>query len=124
MRSSDLSTSEGKSPGNAQRRTTTYRAGRPPVDLHGKIVLLVDDGIATGSTVFAILNWLTKQNVKEIILAIPVMPASIFELMKKNVTSIVSLEVPDEFAAVGQFYKSFDQVSDEEVIKIFKEYRN
>jgi len=106
-----------------KRRLEEYR-GNSEYKITDKKIILVDDGIATGSTVFAILNWLTKQNVKEIILAIPVMPASIFELMKKNVTSIISLEVPDEFAAVGQFYKSFDQVSDEEVIKIFKEYRN
>ncbi|MCH7941164.1 MAG: phosphoribosyltransferase, partial [Thaumarchaeota archaeon] len=106
-----------------KRRLEEYR-GNSEYKITDKKIILVDDGIATGSTVFAILNWLTKQNVKEIILAIPVMPSSVFELMKKNISSIVSLEVPDEFTAVGQFYKSFDQVSDEEVIKILKKYRN
>ena len=104
-----------------KRRLEEYR-GNSEYDIESKKVILVDDGIATGSTVFAILNWLEKQNVKEIILAIPVMPASVYELMKQKVSSIVALEIPEEFAAVGQFYHKFHQVSDEEVMEIIKKF--
>lgn len=105
-----------------KRRLEQYR-GNSEYDIAGKRIILVDDGIATGSTVFAILNWLKKQDVKEIILAIPVMPTSVYELMKQKVSSIAALEIPEDFSAVGQFYKNFDQVSDEEVIEILNNYQ-
>lgn len=106
-----------------KRRLEEYR-GSSEYNIDGKTVILVDDGIATGSTVFAILNWLEKQNVKEIILAIPVMPTSIYELMKKRVSLILVLESPEDFSAVGQFYKNFDQVSDSEVMKVLEHYNS
>lgn len=106
-----------------KRRLEEYR-GSSEYNIDGKTVILVDDGIATGSTVFAILNWLEKQNVKEIILAIPVMPASIYELMKKRVSLILVLESPEDFSSVGQFYKNFDQVSDSEVMKVLEHYNS
>jgi len=106
-----------------KRRLEEYR-GNSEYDISGKSIILVDDGIATGSTVFAILNWLKKQNVKEIILAMPVMPASVYELMKKEVSSIIVLEAPEDFSAVGQFYENFDQVSDEEVTRILNNYQD
>jgi predicted phosphoribosyltransferase len=100
-----------------KRRLELYR-GNYDYNLQGKTVILVDDGIATGATVFALLNWLKKQNTKEIILAVPVMPASIYETMKRQVSQIEYIEIPVDFAAVGQFYRKFDQVSDEEIIRI------
>ena len=100
-----------------KRRLEEYR-GNSEYDLVDKNIILVDDGIATGSTIFAILKWLKKQNTRKIILAVPVMPASTFELMKNEVSSIVVLETHEDFSAVGQFYKSFDQVSDGEVMQI------
>lgn len=106
-----------------KRRLEQYR-GSSEYDVGGKNIILVDDGIATGSTVFAILNWLKKQNVNEIILAVPVMPASVYELMRQKVSSIIALETPEDFAAVGQFYKKFYQVSDDEVIEILNNYQS
>ena len=106
-----------------KRRLEQYR-GSSEYDIDGKNIILVDDGIATGSTVFAILNWLKKQNVKEIILAVPVMPASVYELMRQKVSSIIALETPEDFSAVGQFYKKFYQVSDDEVIEILNNYQS
>ena len=106
-----------------KRRLEEYRGGSE-YDVAGKSVILVDDGIATGSTVFAILNWLEKQNTKKIILAVPVMPASTYEVMKQKVTSIVVLRTPEDFAAVGQFYTSFDQVSDKEVMEVLEKYKS
>jgi predicted phosphoribosyltransferase len=106
-----------------KRRLEEYR-GTSEYNIGGKSIILVDDGIATGSTVFAILNWLKKQNVKEIILAIPVMPKSVYELIGGKVSSVIVLEAPEDFSAVGQFYTNFDQVSDEEVTRILNNYQD
>lgn len=106
-----------------KRRLEQYR-GSSEYNINGKKIILVDDGIATGSTVFAILNWLKKQDIKEIILAIPVMPATVYELMKQKVSSIITLETPEDFSAVGQFYKKFYQVSDDEVMEILNNYQS
>jgi putative phosphoribosyl transferase len=92
--------------------------------IEGKTVILVDDGIATGATVFVLLKWLSKQNVESIILATPVIPPNTYEEMKPLVKSIVTLQIPSEFHAVGQFYQNFDQVSDEEVMDILKKLKN
>ena len=97
------------------RRTTEY-------DLEGKTIVLVDDGIATGSTVFAILNWLSKQRTKKVLLAISVIPADTYEAIKSKVSSVVTLEIPTSFSSVGQFYSSFEQVSDDEVKEILVQY--
>jgi len=106
-----------------KRRLEEYR-GTADYNLKEKTIILVDDGIATGSTVFAILNWLNKQNVEKILLAIPVIPVSTHADIERKVSEIIALEIPIEFSAVGQFYKEFDQVSDQEVKKIIKSYRN
>ena len=102
-----------------KRRVEEYR-GDITYDFGDKTVILVDDGIATGATVFAILNWLSKTHVKKIILAVPVIPVSTFELMKNLVDEIISLETPLDFSSVGQFYEEFSQVSDQEVLDILK----
>ena len=100
-----------------QRRLEEYR-GSSKYQLENRTIILVDDGIATGSTVFAILNWLSKMQVKEIILAIPVIPADTYETLKNLVSEIVSIEIPIDFSAVGQFYEEFDQVNEEEMMKL------
>jgi predicted phosphoribosyltransferase len=97
------------------RKTTEY-------NLEGKTIVLVDDGIATGSTVFAILNWLSKQRTKKILLAISVIPADTYEAIKPKVSNVVSLEIPTSFSSVGQFYSSFEQVSDDKVKEILEQY--
>lgn len=97
------------------RKTTEY-------DFEGKTIVLVDDGIATGSTVFAILNWLSKQRTKKVLLAISVIPADTYDAIKPKVSNVVTLEIPTSFSSVGQFYSSFEQVSDDEVKEILVQY--
>jgi len=97
------------------RRTTEY-------DLEGKTIVLVDDGIATGSTAFVILNWLSKQRMKKVLLAIPVIPADTYEAIKDKVSDVVTLQIPTSFSSVGQFYSSFEQVSDDEVKELLVQY--
>lgn len=106
-----------------KRRLEEYR-GNSNYDLDNKIVILVDDGIATGATVFVLLRWLSNQNIKKIILAIPVIPMDTFKKIKSMVDFVIALETPTEFSAVGQFYEEFDQISDEEVIKILLNLKN
>jgi len=71
-----------------------------------------------------LLKWLSEKKVKRIILAVPVIPRNTYEEMKPLVDSIVALEIPVEFYAVGQFYKEFDQVSDKEVMTILNKFKN
>ena len=107
----------------AKRRLEEYR-GNDKYQLDGLTVILVDDGIATGSTIFVLLKWLATQNLKCIILAVPVIPAGTYEEIRSLVEEIVSLEIPVEFSAVGQFYSKFDQVTDNEVIEILAKYKS
>lgn len=106
-----------------KRRLEEYR-GSANYKFNNKTVILVDDGIATGATVFVLLKWLSEKKVKRIILAVPVIPRNTYEEMIPLVDSIVALEIPVEFYAVGQFYKEFDQVSDKEVMTILNKFKN
>ncbi len=112
-----------KKKSEVKRRIEEYR-GSSDYEFGDKTVILVDDGIATGATIFVLLQWLTKRKVKKIILAVPVIPANTYEKMKRLVDHIVTLDIPSEFYAVGQFYDEFDQVSDEEVMTILNKFKN
>lgn len=104
------------------RQIEAYR-GNTNYDLDDKTVILVDDGVATGATVCAILEWLSKKKVKEVILAIPVIPYLTYEILKRFGIQIIALEIPTEFSAVAQFYRKFDQVPDQIVINILQKYK-
>ncbi|MHB1126786.1 MAG: phosphoribosyltransferase [Bacillota bacterium] len=100
-----------------QRRLKTY--GRSEnMDIMGKTVILVDDGIATGFTVSAALKSIERQKPLRTILAIPVAPAETVAQMGEIVDEVVCLATPEPFYAVGQFYNDFSQTTDEEVINI------
>ena len=92
------------------RRETAYR-----VPLRGKTVIVIDDGIATGSSVRAALRGVRRQKPKRLILAIPVAPAESIEALQSDADEIVCLETPEDFFAVGQFYRDFRQVSDDQM---------
>lgn len=100
------------------RRLQAYRGDRPPLDVAGKTVLVVDDGIATGSTVMASLRSLKKRGPAELVLAVPVGPPSSIERLRGEADRVVVLQTPEPFFAVGEWYQRFDQVSDEEVVEI------
>lgn len=103
------------------RRLKLYRGERPLPKIEGRLVIVVDDGVATGYTMLAALRSLQKQKPLELALAVPVGPPETLDSLKKEVNALIYLEAPVDFAAVGQFYRHFDQVSDEEVIAILKE---
>lgn len=98
-----------------KRRETEYRGGRPPVALAGKTVIVIDDGIATGSSVRAALRGVRRAKPKRIVLAVPVAPPETCEALRGDADELICLETPEDFFAVGQFYRDFHQVSDEEV---------
>jgi predicted phosphoribosyltransferase len=106
-----------------ERRLNTFR-GSKEYHLRGKNIILVDDGIATGATMFAAIRWLGNQKTKSLIVAVPVAPRDTFDNLKKEVevNKVVVLHSPTVFSAVGAFYKDFSQVSDEEVIEIMNKY--
>jgi putative phosphoribosyl transferase len=97
------------------RREQIYRGGQPPLDVRGKMVILVDDGIATGSSLRAGVRALRQMQPAEIVIAAPVAPQSTIDRLRSEVDDVVCVDVPEEFHGVGQFYRDFSQVSDEEV---------
>jgi len=93
--------------------------------LKDKVVILVDDGIATGATMLAAVKWLKEKHYcKRLIVAVPVAPleSSILEKLNQIADKVIVIFTPYDFAAVGQFYEHFDQVSDKEVKEIMKKY--
>jgi len=98
-----------------ERRERAYRGGRPPLDVTGMVVILVDDGIATGSSMWAAIRALRLMKPARIVIAVPVAPPSACDLLLPEVDEFVCLEMPEPFFGVGQFYEDFSQVSDEEV---------
>jgi len=98
------------------RRRHVYLQGRAPVDVRGRTVIVVDDGIATGTTMRAALKALRKRHPARLVLAVPVAPTDTLEAMRREVDQVVCLEQPSAFHAVGEHYVDFHQVGDSEVI--------
>lgn len=101
-----------------QRRLDTYREGMPPLELKGKTVILVDDGLATGVSAKASILSIKKLNPKKIILAVPVSPPNTALELQKEVDVFLCLHEPKDFYAVSAYYENFNQVSDNEVINL------
>ncbi|OGG24008.1 hypothetical protein A3A79_02315 [Candidatus Gottesmanbacteria bacterium RIFCSPLOWO2_01_FULL_43_11b] len=104
-----------------KKKILLYRKGRRPLDVKNKIVIVVDDGAATGATLEVAILWLRKKKAGKIVVAVPVAPISVVSKIKPEVHELVVIETPDDFSAVGQFYKEFPQVEDEEVVKLLRQ---
>ena len=103
-----------------KRRYQLFMGNHKPTDLHNKLVILVDDGIATGHTLRATILMIKKQEPKKLVVAVPVAPPSAIREFEPQVDELICLMAPEGFYAVGQFYENFRQVSDEEVISALK----
>lgn len=97
------------------RREHAYRGNRAPLDVIGRCVLLVDDGVATGYTMRAAVEALRQLQPKEIVVATPVAAKETCEELKRHADAVVCLFTPSDFVAVGQWYRCFEQTSDDEV---------
>ena len=98
-----------------ERREKLYRGSRPRLETSGKTVILVDDGIATGSTMQAAIASLRQRQVERIVVATPVAPPSVLEIIRQLADEVVCAMTPEDFRGVGQWYDDFSQTSDEEV---------
>ena len=98
-----------------ERRERAYRGGRSAADPHGKIVILVDDGIATGASMLAAVRAIRAAGPQKIIVAVPVGPQSACRELAREADDVVCATMPVDFDAVGQVYTDFHQVSDDEV---------
>src|SRR5262245_42600482 len=99
-----------------ERRQHAYRQGRPPQPVGGRVAIVVDDGVATGSTAVAALRWAREQGAERVVLAAPVAPPQSLERMRAEADDVLVLETPSPFFAVGEWYRNFDQTSDRQVV--------
>jgi predicted phosphoribosyltransferase len=101
-----------------KQRRAQYTPVRPPIDPAGRIVIVIDDGLATGATMISALHGLRSRKPARLVCAIPVSPPETLRKIQPLADEVVCLDTPNNFRAVGQFYADFPQVEDDEVINI------
>lgn len=115
-----IETETRKEKDELKRREALYRGGRPALDVTNRTVLLIDDGIATGSTIKAAIAALKKQKAGRIIVGVPVAPPSTIEELRKEVDEVVCVSTPEFFIAISLWYDEFPQTSDDEVRELLE----
>ena len=105
-----------------ERRRQLYIGERPRAEIAGQVVIVIDDGIATGATTRAALQAIRNRKPKELVLAVPVAPPDTITQLSREVDALICLETPELFGAIGYFYRDFRQVSDQEVVAILKHF--
>ncbi len=102
------------------RRAALYRDDRTPVQIAGRTIILVDDGIATGASIHAAIDALQQMKPAKFVVAVPVSPPETCRWLRNEVDQFVCLQEPEQFYAVGQFYEQFPQVTDDEVADLLQ----
>lgn len=97
------------------RRESRYRAGRPPLDLHGRTAVIVDDGLATGATARAAVQVARHLGAGRVVVAVPVGSEQAYQMLAAEADQVVCPQTPPDFGAVGAYYEDFHEVSDDEV---------
>ncbi|MFM2123960.1 MAG: hypothetical protein RL328_411, partial [Acidobacteriota bacterium] len=98
-----------------ERRAYVFRGNKPPAEVKGRTVLLVDDGLATGATMEAGVRALRQAGAGKIVVAVPVGPSDTCRALQREADEVICLEQPEPFDAVGAWYEDFHQMTDEEV---------
>lgn len=106
-----------------KERYSKFMGDRKPVDITGKIVIVVDDGVATGRTILATLEMLRRRNPAKLLVAVPLSSREAAERIRKEVDEFVCLYTPFPFYGVGRFYRDFSQTTDKEVITLLREFK-
>lgn len=106
-----------------RRQIAKYRNGKPLPDMTGKTVVVVDDGVATGSTLMVTIDLCRKQDVRGLIVAVPVASPHIYQKLQKKVDEVVILETPRDFMAVSQAYREFGNLQDKDVVSFVKKFK-
>lgn len=101
-----------------RERRREYTPARPPIDPAGRVVIVVDDGLATGATMIAALHAVRTRAPEKLVCAVPVAAPESLEAVRPFADEVVCLDAPDGFFAVGQFYREFNQVEDDEVVRL------
>lgn len=101
-----------------KRRSYLYRQGRPMIDLIGKTVILVDDGLATGGSALVAIRLLRAKGAAKVILAVPVCTRQNAQVLRPELDDLICLESPEQFFAIGLWYEDFARTSDEEVLQL------
>jgi len=107
-----------------KRREDLYRGGKPALDLHGRSAILIDDGLATGSTMLAAVRHVRSLKPAKVIIGVPVGSTYACEHLRREVDELVCLAIPELFFAVGEWYRDFGQISDSEVRNLLAESRH
>jgi len=103
-----------------ERRERAYRNDRPPLKLEGRTVILVDDGIATGSSMRAAISALRELKPARLVIAVPVVPESTCNRLEREVDQLVCVLMPESFSGIGEFYDDFSQLADAEVTELLR----
>lgn len=105
-----------------RERYTKFMGQRTPVAWTGKTLIIVDDGIATGNTMLASIDLVRRHAPGKVVVAIPVAAEAALQLLKRKADEVVCLDAPDDFFAVGEYYRDFSEVTDEDVIECLQQY--
>lgn len=100
------------------QRAHLFRAGRKAFNLNNKTVIIIDDGVATGYSLQAAIEHVKAQNPQKIIVAVPVVPADTLQKIQPKISEFITIMTQEEFFSVSQFYEQFEQISDEEVVRL------
>jgi putative phosphoribosyl transferase len=104
-----------------EARELLYRAGRPPIPIRDRTVVVVDDGLATGASMLAAARALRPQGARKVVIAVPVAPQESCEELQREADRVICAAMPHPFNAVGIWYEDFSQVTDEEVCKLLEQ---
>ena len=105
-----------------ERRRKRYLGDRARSKVKGQVVIIIDDGIATGATTLAAIRAVRRREPRELVLAVPVAPLDTINMLQPEVDAIVCLDTPEDLGAIGYFYRDFRQVSDDEVIAALRRF--